>query len=112
MDLQEFVAQTLIQISEGVAAARAKKGARIAPQLDVAPKESDRVFPTRDGDGPAYLVTFDVAITAAEKSAAGGGGGIQVMSFITAKGEKSQTTESSSVSRVRFDVPISYAHDD
>ena len=108
MDLQEFVAKTLIQISEGVAAAQAKKGARIAPDIDVSPKDNERVFLTSDGS-PAYLVTFDVAITVADKSAAGGGGGIQVLSFITAKGEKSQTTESSSVSRVRFDVPISYA---
>lgn len=108
MDLQEFVGQTLIQIIEGVAAARAKQGMRIAPALDVAPKESDRVFPTRRGGGPAYLVTFDVAITATDKSSAGGGGGIQVLSVFSAKGERTQITESSSVSRVRFDIPIAY----
>jgi hypothetical protein len=108
MDLHEFVAQTLIQISEGVAAARAKKGKRIAPQLNIAPRESERVFAINDGDGVAFLVEFDVAVTAVEKSEAGGGGGIQVMSFLTAKGEKTQATESSTVSRVKFDVPISY----
>lgn len=108
MDLHEFVAQTLIQIAEGVAAARSKKGKRIAPQLDVAPRESDRVYPTVGGDGVAFLVEFDVAITAVEKSEAGGGGGIQVMSFLTAKGEKTQATESSTVSRVKFEIPISY----
>ena len=107
MDLQEFVAQTLIQISEGVTAARAKEGDRIAPRLDIAPSESDRVFPT-EARGVAYLVTFDVAVAATEKSAVGGGGSIQVMSLFSAKGEKTQAAESSSVSRVRFEVPISY----
>ncbi len=108
MDLQEFVAQTLVQIAEGVSAARSRKGKCIAPQIHFTPKESDRVYATADAEGIAFLVEFDVAITAAEKSEAGGGGGIQVMSFLSAKGEKTQTTESSSVSRVKFDVPISY----
>jgi hypothetical protein len=107
MDLQEFISQTLTQISEGVAAARAKTALRVAPELNVAPKDHERIFLTLD-NRPAFLVQFDVAVTVAEKSAAGGGGGIQVMSFISAKGEKTHATESSSVSRVQFEVPVGF----
>jgi hypothetical protein len=109
MDLQEFVAQTLIQISEGVAAARAKKGNHVAPKLSTQSEQTGKtVFFTDIGSGVAHLVSFDVAVTVTDKTAAGGKAGIQVMSLLNIQGGKEKSVESSSASRVRFDVPISY----
>lgn len=111
MELHEFVAQTLIQIIEGVATARSKKNEQVAPMLEMA-KAGDRVYSVADSDRMAFLVEFDVAVTAVEKTSAQGGGGIQVLSLMTAKGEKSKTIENSIASRIRFDVPISYGPKD
>jgi hypothetical protein len=108
MDLSHFVSLTLMQIADGVSIAQKNLGGRIAPELIADHLTSDRVMPTRGEFGPAYLVTFDVAITASEKSTTGGEGGIQVLSILSAKGGKSEVAEHSSVSRVHFDVPIAY----
>lgn len=111
MDLQEFVAQTLIQISEGVEAARAKKGNRVAPKLSIQNEQAGKagpVFFTDIGSAVAHLVSFDVAVTVTDKTAAGGKAGIQVMSLLNVQGGKEKSVESFSASRVRFDVPISY----
>lgn len=88
MDLQEFVAQTLIQISEGVAAARATKENHIAPKLSVQSEQLGRVFHTDIGSGVAHLVSFDVAVTVTDKKSAGGKAGIEVVSLLNVQGEK------------------------
>jgi hypothetical protein len=108
MDLQEFVSQTLIQIAEGVAAARAKKGELIAPKIELNSNTEAGVLRAKRTGENAFLVEFDVAVGVAETSAASGGGGIQVVAFFNAKGEKAQTIEASSVNRVKFVVPMSY----
>jgi hypothetical protein len=107
MDLQEFVKETLIQISEGVTAARAKKGGKIAPTLSIN-ESAERVFLTEIPGGTGYLVSFNLAVTTKEKTEGGGKAGIQVVSFLNLEGGKTKGVESSTVSHVSFDVPISY----
>jgi hypothetical protein len=107
MELQEFITQTLIQIVEGVEAARAKKKERIAPGLDITRGEKQGVFFTMDNN-VAHLVELDVAITAKDKTETGGKAAIQVISALSIGGGKAKEMENSSVSRVKFEVPISY----
>lgn len=54
----------------------------------------------------ATMIDFDVAITAQESEGAAGGAGIKVVSLFNASGEINSETVNSSVSRVRFKLPL------
>jgi hypothetical protein len=97
MDLQEFVTKTLSQISAGVATAKTHDD-RIAPAIGV------KILRTLHGADSVFLVDFDVAVTTGK----GAADGITVLSVPSAKGEAKRTIENSSVSRIKFSVPISY----
>lgn len=114
MDLQEFVASTLTQISAGIAQAQeqcAESGAWINPTGALAhPKEKLQV--EVDLNARAYLeqVQFDVAVTIGSDQTAEGGGGIRVLGLdLGAKG--SVNYENSTVSRIRFSVPVVWPAD-
>lgn len=103
--LQEFVSETLVQITSGVAEARKQQeGVGVYTQI---PDDHTRSLVTVTGRA-AFMVEFDVAVTATDKSQAGGKAGISVVQVFNAGGERTQTTEHSSVSRVKFAVPIDY----
>jgi hypothetical protein len=51
-------------------------------------------------------VEFDVAVTASEKSSVGGKGGIKILSVGQVGAEGSTGVERSTVSRVKFSIPI------
>ena len=106
MNLQQFVTETLRQISLGVAEARGADQ-RIAPPIGLGDDDPKILRTLHDSRG-VFLVDFDVAISASESSEKGGGGGITVLSVASVKGEAKRTIENSSVSRVKFSVPLSY----
>jgi hypothetical protein len=103
--LQEFVSETLIQIVAGVAAARDKQAGVGVHTL--IPDGHTKSLVTSTGR-TAFMVEFDVAVTATDKTQADGKAGISVVQVFNVGGEHSQTTEHSSVSRVKFTVPIDY----
>lgn len=99
MELQEFVTKTLQQILEGVKDAQnivSKEHGAVNPEVYGSPKGL-----TVHGNRPLEYVDFDVAVATSEGSDLSGG--ISVMG-IGAKGATSG--ESSSVSRIKFRVPI------
>jgi hypothetical protein len=51
-------------------------------------------------------VEFDIAVTVTSSDKVGGEGGIQVMGIFKAGGEASKAAEKSSVSRIKFTVPM------
>lgn len=108
MNLKDFVTETLEQILEGVSKAKPKYGeGKVAPVL----RDGDddmKTLRTRDGGRSAFLVEFDVALSVTESSQTGAGGGLTVFSVASMKAEKDQKTESSTVSRIKFSVPISF----
>lgn len=106
MNLQEFVQDSLKQIMAGVS--EASIDPRIAPRMNVA--EKDAMTLRTQGHSPVFLIEFDVAVTVADTSATGGRAGITVLSVATLGGEKSKTTETTSVSRIKFSVPVSFRH--
>jgi hypothetical protein len=108
MELQDFVTSTLQQIVAGVSAAMQADGqGRIAPKIGHGEDDPTilRRFPGWDG---VFLVEFDVAVTASEATSKGGGGGIAVLSVLSVKGEAKRDVETSSVSRIKFSVPVTY----
>jgi hypothetical protein len=102
MDLQEFVATTLSQISLGVTNAK-NHDDRIAPKIGVG-EDNPKVLRTSHGAEGVFLVEFDVAVTV-EKGTADGS---TVLAVASAKGAAKRSTENSAVNRVKFSVPISY----
>jgi hypothetical protein len=111
MDLKEFVCETLSQLVDDVMEAQARtkdKKAMINPRL-IADSTTGKIglFHTNSGTGaPAQMVSFDVALTAMEGT--GTKGGIGVVAGILTLGSIGQSKEeSSSISRVKFSVPVS-----
>lgn len=103
MELREFIAETLVQIQEGVQDAISRRSG--TPQ---AAGVINPVFGTdMDAAGPDHIqkVDFDVAVTVTEKANAGGKAGIKVFS-IELGGEAGKSAEQSIVSRVKFAVPL------
>ena len=94
MELKKFIAQTLLDIVQGVEDAQ-EKAAEEGTAGRIAP------YSTTDTTRGVREIDFDVAITSAEGAEAGAG--ISVVG-IGAKG--SLSTERSNVSRIKFSVPI------
>lgn len=110
MDLRDFVSETLLQIADGVKQAQAKAteiGARVNPKLTGgAVHAAQHGFLAASG-APAQIVQFDVALTVKEGS--GTKGGIGIFAGAVTLGSSGQSnTENSSVSRVKFSVPLSF----
>lgn len=87
MKLEEFVRQTLLDVTNGVATAKEKSKLWIAPGY----VDGEKVFSPQ-------LINFDIAVTVSKEA----GGGIQVWSFgeLSAKGNTEHTN------RISFAVPI------
>ncbi|MBJ7575469.1 hypothetical protein [Luteimonas sp. MC1828] len=109
MDLKDFVSQTLVQIATGVKDAQAQVkdlGGTVNPSLNSGHELAGKLgfLYTRDSS-MAPVVQFDVALTVAEGS--GTKGGIGVFAGAVNLGSSGQSqSEQSSVSRVKFAVPL------
>lgn len=87
MKLDEFVEQTLVDISKGVSEAKKKSSVWIAPGY----VDGEKVFSEQ-------LVKFEVAVTVEKE----GSGGISVLSFADLKGN----FKTESTNKIVFDVPV------
>ena len=108
MDLKEFVAETLTQIVGGVSEAQGRvteMQAKVSPRLNGSPTHAvQHGYLSADG-GAAQIVQFDVALTV--KEGAGTKGGLGIVAGAVSLGTSGQSSsENSSVSRVKFSVPI------
>ncbi|OIQ94370.1 hypothetical protein GALL_236170 [mine drainage metagenome] len=110
MDLRDFVSETLTQIVEGVKSAQSKaeeSGAKVNPHLRTSFEQAGKLgFLQTGGDGFAQIVQFDVALTVTEGTGTKGGIGVFAGAINIGSSGQSQS-ESSSVSRVKFSVPLS-----
>jgi hypothetical protein len=114
MDLKSFVAETLVQIVEGVADAQK----RIA-ELDVgAAVNPGRVSQTAQQKlAEPSAVEFDVAVTVSDESATRAGVGASagflsvVSAKLDAKGEASDSFKNEAVSRIQFAVKLAQPAD-
>lgn len=108
MNLKEFVSEALVQIIEGVIDAhdRTKQfGAIVNPIISGSQEHGAKHGFVASTDGAAQMVHFDVALEA--KEGTGTKGGIGVVTGIFSLGSSGQSNaENSTVSRVKFGVPI------
>ena len=110
MNLQEFVARSIDQISKGVAdAANTTRGARalVNPRGFEGAGEEYRGY-YEDSEGvqhPIEYIEFDVAVIAEESSGKTGNGDIKVFSIGVGGGIANNSTNRSE-SRIKFRVPI------
>jgi hypothetical protein len=113
MQLKDFVAQTLIQISEGVAEAQEKTSGGIGL---VNPKVKKLFVNSQSGGTNLALgwtasgelinmVTFDVAVTATDGTGTKGGIGI-VIGAVALGSQGNSETRNEAISRVQFKVPL------
>jgi hypothetical protein len=110
VNLQEFIAEALVQIVEGVRTAQARvgeSGAKINPTAiyigNEGPPQWDSDF-SRDRHY-GQIVEFDVAVAATDKENLKGG--IGVVGVIVGMGYKAEKgKDSSTVSRIKFSVPV------
>lgn len=108
MDLKEFVTQTLTQIIEGVrdAQTRGKElTAEVNPHLDTSAEQAGKQGFLNAGGQFVPIVQFDVALTVTEGTGTKGGIGVFAGAIFLGSSGQSQN-ESSSVSRVKFSVPV------
>jgi len=113
MELKDFVSESLKQIIKGVQLAQVfaqkdGRGAKINPRgITALKRDSKGCIQPHDIDTnlPVERIEFDVAVTASETSAASGGGGLRVW-VINAGAETGKSAENTTVSRIRFGVPL------
>ncbi|MGD0139705.1 MAG: hypothetical protein ABSD28_12575 [Tepidisphaeraceae bacterium] len=113
MDLETFVSQSLLQIVAGVRKAQEKfannpAGAKINPRGTTAlgHTELGRKAPHEMHTKlPVHQMEFDIALTTVDSSEGTGSAGLRIMA-IGIGGELASRNEASSVSRVKFSVPI------
>lgn len=110
MELQEFVKETLTQISQGVKDAQDSvrdAGGYANPTVTYAQGKPELVYFGETARGHhTFLVDFDVAVTVAEKTAAEGGAKLAVASLLSVGGSGRSDAENTSTSRVKFKVPL------
>lgn len=103
MELREFIAETLAQIQEGVDDAIKRRSA-----TDGAAGVINPVFgTTMNAAGADHLqkVEFDIAVTVSDKTSGGGKAVVKVLG-VELGGEVSKGAEQSTVSRIKFTVPV------
>lgn len=111
MDLKEFVSSALQQIIAGVEDAQStvEGDGEVNPHIWMAQRadaNKQKILESNNGKW-IHMVEFDVAVTVAESTGTKGGIGIVVGPIgLGSRGESS--AQNSSVSRVKFEVPIAF----
>src|SRR5215472_2249160 len=111
MQLKDFIRDTLVQIVDGVIEAQGQvkqKGAIVAPDTSRGVLEQSKPksgFTVTKHGHHLTFVEFDVALTEADSTATKGGIGVLFGAInLGSAGESSERT--SSLSRIKFEVPI------
>lgn len=104
MDLREFVAESLVQIQEGIQDAIERRGATAASAGTINPIWRD--IPSRSWADHVQNVEFDVAVTVVDKTSTEGKAGLKIVSVAEVGGGLSKGEEHTTVSRIKFTVPI------
>lgn len=111
MELEEFISVTLNQIISGVKASKNVEENKdlIFPQVfdmsDHAPK--GKYFIAKGSRKPVQMVSFDVAVTTEESKEKKEGIGVKVLG-IDLGSQGKEGTQGTSVSRIKFEVPITF----
>lgn len=114
MDLQSFIQASIVQIANGIAGANGELkqiGAVVNPRNLYPDKNGapNYGYIGSKGDAPRLVefVEFDVAISVSQESEKGGNIGLMVGALGIGVGGKS-ADENSSVSRIKFKLPVAW----
>jgi hypothetical protein len=107
MDLKDFVTASIISVLEGVrdAATQTTNMAEVAPAFSPAGGIEKAGILMSQAGGYVHMLEFDVAVTANEGADTKAGIGVVAGVFNLGAGGTS-TTSNSTVSRIKFRVPI------
>jgi hypothetical protein len=107
MKLDDFVAETIKQIIKGVVSAQEfgnSKNAKVNPLTARYQGATDgKIFCEQTGV-PLQIVAFDVAVSVAEEQIASDES--QTVGSISVSPASSSSTQNSSISRIKFEVPV------
>ena len=106
MTLKEFIADTLLQIVDGVAEAKGKNP-KVAPRVVHHTGHDTPVIHASAENPRAFIVEFDVAVTVSQTTDTQAKGGMKVY-VVEAGGRKGSSSEHSTVSRIKFEVPVAF----
>jgi hypothetical protein len=109
MELKDFVAEALVQIQEGVQEAIARRSQNREATGAISPQFFDfksAIDPDAGWDKYIQKVDFDLAVSASDKKGAEGKGSIKIFSIADVGGSKTKSSETSTVCRVKFTIPI------
>lgn len=112
VDLKDFISDAIVDLCEGLSDAKERlkdKGAYVNPPVQgMAEAKGRTVYTHAHGSGhQCALVDFDIAITASQKTAAEGGGRVSVVG-VSFGSEVNGESASSTVSHVKFTLPIAF----
>lgn len=108
MNLQEFVKNSLIQIMDAVAEARAENGG-ISPAEKRGADSNNKVGANYK---TLHKVDFDVAVTTSSDSAIEGKAKGGIISVVSGGIDASISDSKQEVSRIKFSVPVQYDRSD
>ena len=103
MELKDFVAEALVQIQEGVQEAIERRGQNTGAVGAISPAW---IEPNADWEKYVQKVDFDLAVNVSDKKGAEGKGSIKIFSVADVGGAASKSSETSTVCRVKFTIPI------
>jgi hypothetical protein len=107
MKLDDFVSETLKQIIKGVVSAQEfgnTQNAKVNPITARFNSATEGRTYCQETGVPLQGVTFDVAVTVAEEHTSAGEGGS--VGSISVSPAGSNSTQNSSISRIKFEVPV------
>ena len=111
LKLQEFISNTLEQIVNAIVDSNISlesTGAEISPLIKTDWKKlSDSGFEISQKGIPVREIEFDIAITAEKEKTKGGNMGLNV-SVVSLKGGKDSKSIDSTISRIKFKIPVTY----
>ncbi len=109
MDLKEFIKTALVDIVEGIEEAKSeldKRANHICPPMGSAYANKFEIQ-LNSFNGIYYQqAEFDVAVTVENTTDGGAKAGIKVLGFIEANVGRNTSSNSSTISRIKFHVPI------
>lgn len=107
MNLEEFIAEAISQIASGIKKGKteaAKQGVFVAFPCGFIPTNQTLTCDTKGGTHP-FLMEFDIAVTAGEKSSGEIKGGLSVLKCsLGGSGVKEHSQDV--VSRLKFQIPV------
>lgn len=110
MNLKEFIESTLTQIAEGAADANTKieeLGGQVNPPINAGTYlELIKHGVLSTPKGHAQMVEFDIALTSSEGTGTKGGVGV-FLGAVSLGSTGASKQESTSLSRIKFSIPIS-----